>query len=254
MTSKVPAAGRLGACPGGAGRGGAEPSGPSVKGLESHGGVRLSKLIGGGSWFRVLTVKLLGQWNRDCGLDSRGRPAWALCCGPRADSMQAGPRPPRATGLGEGPLRTAATGPLSPGPALAWGGAWQTEGKSQRPQGSPARPLELGLWRQWRKITPCRKAGRTVTARLAAPEHRPPCFVSPRETRSGQAASLSLEGRQRDAPGGGARASEGAPVAQTRPRVPRPQPLLKKTGLWKQAGWALRHDAFVACGRWRNGH
>lgn len=173
-------------------------------------------------------MKLLGQWNRDCGLDSRGRPAWALCCGPRADSMQAGPRPPRATGLGEGPLRTAATGPLSPGPALAWGGAWQTEGKSQRPQGSPARPLELGLWRQWRKITPCRKAGRTVTARLAAPEHRPPCFVSPRETRSGHAASLSLEGRQRDAPGGGARASEGAPVAQTRPRVPRPQPLLRK--------------------------
>lgn len=111
----------------------------------------------------------------------------------------------------------------------------------------------LGFGDNGGKLLSAEKRGEQ-TARLAAPEHRPPCFFSPRETRSGQAASLSLEGRQRDAPGGGARASEGAPVAQTRPRVPRPQPLLKKTGLWKQAGWALRHDAFVACGRWRNGH
>lgn len=72
------------------GRGGMELSGPNLKGLESHRGVHLSKLIDGSSSFRVLTMKPLGQWNRDCGLVSSGRPTWAMSCDPRADSMQAG--------------------------------------------------------------------------------------------------------------------------------------------------------------------
>lgn len=182
--------------------------------------------------------------------------------------MRAGPRPPRATSRGQRPLHTAATGPLSPGPARARGGARQTEGKFRRPQGPPAGPLELGLWRQWTEITLRGDARRTIAARFVAFAHfeasayRPPGFVFPRVAWSGQAQDerlrcLSLGGRQRDSvtlleP---EHVHPRVPQVPRRDRgVPRLQPLLRKAGHWKQAGWAPRHDAFAARGRRRHGH
>lgn len=83
------------------GQGGMELSGPSLKGLESHRGVHLSKLIDGSSSFRVLTMKPLDNGTETVALSPADAPL-GLC--PVTHGLTACRQthcPPRGTGLGE---------------------------------------------------------------------------------------------------------------------------------------------------------